>query len=61
MQGETDMDDWKSLSGVNIPLLRHNKQDGEDLSTTKYTALEINPAVDSKLFDKPAQKPANQP
>jgi hypothetical protein len=58
--GETDMDNWKPISGLNLPLVRHNKQDGKDSSTAEYTALEINPAVDPKLFDKPAEKPANQ-
>ena len=61
VQGETDMDNWKPISGLNLPLLRHNKQNGEDSSTSEYTALELNPAVDPKLFDKPAEKPAAQP
>ncbi len=60
VQGETDMDNWKSISGLNLPLLRHNKQNGEDSSTAEYTALELNPAVDPKLFDKPVEKPAAQ-
>jgi zinc protease len=59
--GETDMDNWKAISGLNLPLVRHNKQDGKDSSTAEYTALEINPATDPKLFDKPAEKPAAQP
>lgn len=60
-QGETDMDDWKPVSGLTLPMVRHNKQDGQDSSTAQYTALEFNPAVDPKLFDKPAEKPAAQP
>jgi zinc protease len=60
VQGETDMDNWKPISGLNLPLLRHNKQNGEDSSTSEYTALELNPAVDPKLFDRPAEKPAGQ-
>ncbi len=60
-QGETDMDNWKPVSGLTIPFLRHNKQNGQDSSTAEYTALEINPAVDPKLFEKPAEKPAAQP
>ncbi len=59
--GETDMDDWKSTNGLTIPFLRHNKQNGQDSSTSEYSALEINPAVDPKLFEKPAEKPAAQP
>ncbi len=56
-QGETDFDDWKPLSGLTIPTVRHNKQNGQDSSTATYTALEINPAVDAKLFEKPTEQP----
>ena len=55
--GETDMDNWKPISGLTLPLTRHNKQNGQDSSTAEYTALELNPAVDPKLFDKPTEKP----
>ncbi len=61
VQGETDMDNWKPMSGLILPLLRHNKQNGQDSSTAEYSALEINPAVDPKLFDKPAEKPQAKP
>jgi zinc protease len=54
VQGETDLDDWKMLGGLTIPTVRHNKQNGEDSSTSTYTELEINPTVDAKLFEKPA-------
>jgi zinc protease len=61
VQGETDMEDWKSVNGVNVPFLRQNKQNGQDSSKAEYTSLEFNPAVDPKLFDKPAEKSATQP
>jgi hypothetical protein len=60
-QGETDMDNWKPISGLTLPLVRHNKQNGQDASTSEYTAVELNPTVDPKLFDKPAEKPAARP
>ncbi len=60
-QGETDMDDWKPIAGLTLPLVRHNKQNGQDSSTAEYTALELNPAIDLKLFEKPPEKPATQP
>ena len=60
-EGETDLDDWKPVNGLTLPLVRHNKQDGQDSSTSEYTALEFNPTVDPKLFEKPAEKPATQP
>jgi len=61
VQGETDMDNWKPMSGLNLPLLRLNKQNGQQTSAVEYTALELNPAIDPKLFEKPAEKPASQP
>ncbi|MEY2395878.1 MAG: zinc protease [Acidobacteriaceae bacterium] len=60
VQGQTDMDNWQSVNGLNIPFLRHNKQNGQDSSTAEYTSLELNPVVDAKLFEKP-EKPAAQP
>ncbi len=61
VQGETDMDNWQTVNGLNIPFVRHNKQNGQDSSTSEYTSLELNPTVDSKLFEKPAEKPSAQP
>jgi zinc protease len=61
VQGETDMDNWQTVNGLNIPFIRHNKQNGQDSSTAQYTSLELNPTVDSKLFEKPAEKPSAQP
>ena len=60
-QGETIMENWKPLGGLTVPLVRKNKQNGEDSSAAEYTALEINPTVDSKIFDKPAAKEGDQP
>lgn len=60
-QGETDFDNWKPMAGLTIPLTRHNKQNGEETSTSEYTSIELNPTVDPKLFDKPAAQPAGQP
>jgi zinc protease len=60
-EGETDLDDWKPISGLTLPLVRHNKQNGQDASTSEYTALELNPTVDPKLFDRPAEKNPAQP
>jgi zinc protease len=57
VQGETDMDNWKPLGGLILPLTRHNKQNGKDTSTAEYTSLELNPKVDPKLFEKPTEKP----
>jgi zinc protease len=55
-QGETAMDDWKTINGLTIPLQRKNKQNGEETSVVEYKKIEINPAVDPKIFEKPAEK-----
>ncbi|MGA9977706.1 MAG: pitrilysin family protein [Candidatus Sulfotelmatobacter sp.] len=60
-QGETTMENWKPLGGLTVPLIRKNKQNGEDSSAAEYSALEVNPTVDSKIFDKPAAKEGDQP
>jgi zinc protease len=60
VQGETAMENWQTVGGVTIPLIRKNKQNGEDSSSAEYTSLEVNPAVDPKIFEKPVEKPADQ-
>ncbi len=52
--GETAFSEWKIVDGVNLPFHRANKQNGQDSSTVEYTSFEFNPAVDAKIFEKPA-------
>ena len=54
-QGETIMDDWKNMSGLTLPALRKNRQNGEETSVVEYKSIEVNPSVDPKLFEKPAE------
>jgi hypothetical protein len=56
VQAETDLEDWKTSDGFTLPYLRKTKQNGEDSSTAQYTVIQINPAVDPKLFDKPVSE-----
>jgi len=58
VQGETVMADWKTISGLTLPLQRTNKQNGEETSAVEYKNLEINPHADPKLFEKPAENSA---
>jgi zinc protease len=61
VQGETAFENWKTLdNGLTIPLRRKNKQNGEDSSQAEYKSIEINPTVDPKLFEKPAEKSGGQ-
>jgi zinc protease len=58
-QGETELSDWRTADGLTLPYLHQNKQDGKDSSTVKYTSIQINPAIDPKMFEKPPEaKPA---
>jgi len=59
-QGETTMDQWKDLSGLTLPLLRKNKQNGEETSVVEYKSIQINPVVNPKLFEKPAENAAEK-
>lgn len=56
VEAETDLEDWKTVDGLTLPYIRKNKQNGEDSSKAEYTAIQINPTVDSKLFDKPVSE-----
>jgi zinc protease len=52
--GETDLSEWKTFDGVNVPTKHVNRQDGKDSSVVTFSDVHINPNVDPKLFDKPA-------
>jgi zinc protease len=53
--GETDLSDWRTADGLTMPYVHKNKQNGQDTSTAEYKKIEINPALDPKLFEKPVQ------
>jgi len=60
--GETDLSDWRAADGFTQPYLHKNKQNGKETSVVEYKKVEINPAVDAKLFEKPAAEAgASQP
>jgi len=56
--GQTDVTEWKSFDGINLPAKRINKQNGEDSSVVEFVEIHFNPQVDSKAFDKPDAQPA---
>jgi zinc protease len=60
VQTEVDLSEWKTVDGLTLPYLHKNKQNGEDAGQVEYTAVQINPALDPKLFEKPAAE-AKQP
>jgi len=58
--GETNLSEWKSADGLTFPRQHENKQNGQQTSTAVFKKIELNPAVDPKLFAKPAQPPAEK-
>src|SRR6266404_922258 len=54
VDSETEFSDWKAVEGLNLPFHRANKRSGQDSSSVQFTSIQINPAVDPKIFEKPA-------
>lgn len=49
-----DYSEWKEVEGMNLPFKLKIKQGGNDAGTEDVQELQVNPAVDPKLFEKPA-------
>ena len=54
--GETELADWRSADGLTVPFKHENKQNGQQTSTAEFKTIEINAAVDPKMFEMPAEK-----
>jgi hypothetical protein len=48
-----DFSDWKEFGGIPFPTKAKIKRDGQDGGSLEVKDIEINPAVDEKLFVKP--------
>jgi zinc protease len=51
--GETNLSDWRSADGLTLPYIHENKQNGQQTSTAELKKIELNPAVDPKIFSQP--------
>jgi zinc protease len=58
--GSSDLLDWRTADGITLPYQHKNKQNGQEMGTSEFKKIECNPTIDPKLFDKPAEKPAEQ-
>ncbi len=58
--GETNLADWRTVEGLTMPYKHQNKQNGQETSNAEFKKIELNPAVDPKLFAKPAEAPADK-
>jgi zinc protease len=48
-----DLNDWKEFGGIEFPTKVKLSNDGQDGGSVQVKEIEINPAVDPKLFEKP--------
>lgn len=55
MGGEvtTEYTEWKTFGGLSIPVAATSTRNGEKVAEVKVSNVEINPAVDASLFEKP--------
>lgn len=53
--GETELTDWRAADGITLPYKHDNKQNGSASSTSEFQKIEVNPQLDPKLFEKPAE------
>jgi zinc protease len=59
-EGETELSGWHTADGLTLPYKHENKQNGQQTSTAEFKKIEINPPLDPKLFEKPAEKNSGQ-
>ncbi|HEX7677544.1 MAG TPA: pitrilysin family protein, partial [Thermoanaerobaculia bacterium] len=52
----TDYTEWKTFDGITLPVSFTTTTAGQPSGNGKMTAMEINPTVDPKIFEKPAPK-----
>ncbi|MCI0353521.1 MAG: insulinase family protein [Acidobacteria bacterium] len=61
VQRVVDYSDWKTVGGITLPMKNHITSDGQESGGSEAMEVEFNPAVDPKLFEKPAGEPAAEP
>ncbi|HEX3819206.1 MAG TPA: pitrilysin family protein [Candidatus Sulfotelmatobacter sp.] len=58
VDGQTDLSDWRTADGLTLPYQHKNKQSGQDIGNAEYKKIDLNPQLDSKLFEKPSENTA---
>ena len=58
--GETELSDWRTADGLTMPYKHANKQNGQQTSTAEFQKIELNPQLDPKMFEKPAESTAEK-
>ena len=50
----TDISSWGTFGGITVPSAFTMSVNGQQVGTGKVTTVEINPAIDPKVWEKPA-------
>ncbi|HEV2351177.1 MAG TPA: pitrilysin family protein [Terriglobia bacterium] len=55
--GETvaDYSDWKTVDGISLPFKETRSRNGDKMMSIDVKELEVNPAFDPKIFERPAE------
>jgi zinc protease len=53
--GESNLADWRTVDGLTMPYKHENKQNAQVTSTAEFNKIDLNPTLDPKLFEKPAE------
>ncbi|MGH9556503.1 MAG: hypothetical protein ACRD2Y_11850, partial [Terriglobales bacterium] len=56
-----DYSEWKTVDGITLPMKNKITSNGQDSGAVEATEVVINPAMDPKLFEKPAAPAAGPP
>ncbi len=56
-QQSAEYSDWKTTDGLTLPMKAKLFENGKDSGLTEVQELQVNPAIDPKMFEKPAQPP----
>lgn len=51
-----DLSDWKTVDGLSLPFHSEVTSNGAPAASVTITSVEVNPAVDPKMFEKPVEK-----
>jgi len=57
----SDYSDWRAVQGVIFPFKETSTRNGQFASSEEAVEIEVNPAVDPKLFEKPATSGGGNP
>jgi hypothetical protein len=53
--------DWRTVGGITLPFKSLATSDGQESGGAQATEVEFNPAIDPKLFEKPAAASGQPP